>query len=232
MKTDLLDIRNQDCMEMMKEFPHNHFDLAITDPPYFDGPNKLGFYGGRCSKTGVRRNGYKKLGTWKVPDQSYFKELKRVSKEQIVWGYNYYPIENLGSGRIIWDKCNSTSTFSDCEIAYVSSIESVRIFPFMWNGMLQGSSHDGRIQQGNKRMNEKRIHPTQKPVQLYKWLLSKFAGEGMKILDTHLGSGSIAIATHYARLHLTACELDPEYYNSACERIDRETSQTEMQFNK
>ena len=228
MKTDSLDLRNVDCMEMMGEFPDEHFDLAICDPPYFDGPQKLGFYGGRCSKTGVARNGYEKLGVWSIPDEEYFAELKRVSKHQIIWGFNYYPIMNAGPGRIIWNKINSTSSFSDCEIAYCSKIDSVRLFEYMWNGMLQGSQKDGRIQEGNKNLNEKRIHPTQKPVQLYKWLIDRFAEPGMKLLDTHLGSGSIAIASHYAECHLTASEIDEGYFTKAVDRIQEQTLQQSL----
>lgn len=220
-----LDIRNVDCMELMAEFSDSHFDLAVVDPPYFDGPNKLGFYGSRRSRTGVYGNGYKKIGVWKVPGREYFAELKRVSKQQIIWGYNYYPIQNLGGGRIVWDKINSASTYSDCEIAYCSSIESVRIFRYMWNGMLQGSLSDGTVAQGNKELNEKRIHPTQKPVQLYNWVFSKFAEKGMRILDTHLGSGSSAIAAYYLGLNFTGAELDSEYYEASLDRIARETSQ-------
>jgi len=227
-KTYLLDIRNCDCMEMMREFDDNHFELAITDPPYFDGPNKLGFYGGKCSNIGVDRGGYEKLGTWKIPDQQYFNELSRVSKNQIIWGINYYPIENIGLGRIVWNKCKTASTYSDCEIAYCSMHDSVKMFTYMWNGMLQGSNADGSRAEGNKRLNEKRIHPTQKPVKLYDWILKTYAKEGDKILDTHLGSGSIAIACHYAGHELTACELDESYYNGACERIKRETAQMTM----
>ncbi len=225
MKTDLLDIRNCDNMELMRGYADNHFDWAVVDPPYFDGPNKLGFYGGRCSKTGVARNGYKKLGTWKVPGQEYFDELLRVSKNQLIWGINYYAITNLGSGRLIWDKLNGISTFSDCEVAYLSSIESVRKYTYMWNGMMQGSSRDGGIQEGNKKLNEKRIHPTQKPVRLYAWFYENYVTAGQRVLDAHLGSGSSAVAAHYAGLEFVGCELDPEYFLAACERIERETRQ-------
>ncbi len=225
MKTDLLDIRNVDCMELMKGFSDDFFDWAVVDPPYFDGPQKLGFYGGRCSKTGVARNGYKPLGTWKVPNQDYFDELLRVSKNQLIWGYNYYSIQNLGPGRLIWDKMNGANTFSDCEIAYLSSIESVRKYTYMWNGMMQGSSKDGRIQEGNKKLNEKRIHPTQKPVRLYAWFFENYVRAVQKVLDTHLGSGSSAIAASNAGLDFVGCELDEEYFSAACERIDRETRQ-------
>jgi len=131
---------------------------------------------------------------WSVPGDDYFQELVRISCRQIIWGCNYFQYP-FGSGRIVWDKVNGNSSFSDCEIAYCSSIDTVRMFRFMWNGMCQGKSiNEGYIQQGNKRLNEKRIHPTQKPVALYKWLLSNYANAGDTILDTHLGSGSICIA--------------------------------------
>ena len=110
----MVELLNIDCMEYMAKQPDKSFDLAIVDPPYFDGPNKLGFYGGRCSKTGVDRGGYKKLGVWKVPDQTYFDELFRVSKDQIIWGWKYYTVMNAGTGRIILDKMNGLSTFRDC----------------------------------------------------------------------------------------------------------------------
>jgi len=220
-----IDIRNIDCMDLMKEFEDNQFDLAICDPPYFDSPSKLGFYAERCSRVGVN-NGYSKLGDWEVPDQEYFDELQRVSKHQIIWGINYYQIQNLGTGRIFWNKHNKTSSFSDGEIAYCSLIDSVRIIDYMWSGMLQGSLSDGSRMEGNKKLNEKRIHPNQKPVQLYKILLEKFAKSGDSILETHLGSGSIAIAAHYANVHLTASEKDKDYFRLANERIKRETSQT------
>ena len=227
-KTEMLDIRNCDCMDLMAEYGDNHFDLAIVDPPYFDGPNKLGFYGGRYSNIGVDRGGYEKIGQWEVPQQPYFDELLRVSKQQIIWGINYYSINNLGPGRIIWDKCKTASTYSDAEIAYCSLHESVRIYVYMWNGMLQGSTSDGSMAEGNKALNEKRIAPTQKPVQLYRWLFSKYTTPGMKILDTHLGSGSIAIACHYANCTLVASEIEIKYYEAACERIERDTRQLTM----
>jgi len=212
-------------MDMMSGFPDNHFDLAIVDPPYFNGPQKLGFYGGKCSNIGVDRGGYEKLGTWDVPDEVYFDELLRVSKHQIIWGINYYPIRNIGSGRIIWDKCKTASTYSDAEIAYCSLFDSVRIYVYMWNGMLQGKTSDGGVAEGDKSLNEVRIHPTQKPVQLYNWIFSKYAKDGYKILDTHLGSGSIGIAAHYANVHLTGSEIDETYFNDACARIKIETQQ-------
>lgn len=186
---------NLDCMKALKEYPDNHFDLAIVDPPYFSGPEKRGFYGQKVSPIGVQRF-YEKSEEWKVPGPEYFKELERVSKHQIIFGCNYFQW-NFPPGRIVWDKCNEKNSFSDCEIASCSLHDSVRLFRYMWSGMMQGKSiSEGHIQQGNKRLNEKRIHPTQKPVALYKWLLQKYAKPGDLILDTHVGSASSLIACH------------------------------------
>ena len=128
-----------DCMEGMAQFPDNYFDLAIVDPPYFDGPNKLGYYGASITKVGVKRKGYK-VKHWEIPDKSYFDELFRVSKHQIIWGCNYYAKYIPAVGRIVWDKVNGDSTFSDAEIASTSTHDSVRMFSFMWNGFMQGLS--------------------------------------------------------------------------------------------
>ncbi len=207
-----------DCMEVLKGLPNNAFDLAIVDPPYFSGPERRQFYGKRVSDIGVQRI-YQKSERWEVPRAEYFTELQRVAKYYIVWGCNYFDYI-FAHGRIVWDKCNGSSSFSDCEIAATNLISSVRLFPFMWNGMLQGKSvREGRVMQGNKRLNEKRIHPTQKPVALYAWLLSKFAKKGWKILDTHLGSASIAIACSALGHKLLGIEIDRNYYNAAKDRI-------------
>lgn len=224
-----VELLNADCMEYMKGCADNSFDVAIVDPPYFDGPNKLGFYGARCSKTGVSRNGYKKIGKWEVPGPEYFKELIRVSKNQIIWGINYFRIQNIGPGRIVWDKCNEATTFSDCEIAYCSMIEHVRKFTYMWSGMMHGKSiKEGHIMQGNKKLNEKRIHPTQKPRNLYKWLFQNYVKTGEKILDTHLGSGSSAIEAHYHGCDLVGLEIDKDYFAAAKARFEKETAQLSM----
>ncbi len=209
---------NADCMEVMREMPDKAFDLAIVDPPYFDGPNKLGYYGTSVSSKGVKRPFYQ-AKHWSVPGEDYFQELTRVSSRQIIWGCNYFQYP-FGSGRIVWDKVNGNSSFSDCEIAYCSSIDTVRMFRFMRNGMCQGKSiNAGHIQQGNKQLNEKRIHPTQKPAALYKWLLSNYANAGDTILDTHLGSGSICIACDDLGFEMTGIELDRDYYYEACKRL-------------
>ena len=208
-------------MEYMKDIPDNVFDLAIVDPPYFSGPEKRKYYGNKTgksihSKTGakqkIKRVEYNVSQEWIIPDVLYFNELKRISKQQIIFGVNYYDII-LGIGRIVWDKVNIESSFSDCEIAYCSLHDSTRIFKYMWNGMMQGKSIiEGEIQQGNKKLNEKRIHPTQKPVALYKWLLTNYAKPGDKLLDTHSGSGSFRIAAYDLGFDLESCELDPDYY--------------------
>ena len=209
---------NANCMDIMRELPDKVFDLAIVDPPYFDGPNKLGYYGTSKSSKGVKRPFYE-AKHWSIPTSDYFKELLRVSCEQIIWGCNYFQF-CFGPGRIVWDKVNGRSSFSDCEIAYCSLIDTVRLFPYMWNGMCQGRSmSEGRIQQGNKMLNEPRIHPTQKPVALYKWLLHNYAKEGDRILDTHLGSGSICIACHDMGFEMTGIELDKDYYEAAKKRL-------------
>ena len=217
-KTDRLDLRLMDCMELMRGYPDKHFELAITDPPYFAGVAESNFYGSKVSSTGIARLcSSSKHWNENIPEQAYFDELKRVSKNQIVWGINYYEYSGC-TGRIVWDKVNDDSTFSNCEIASCTLISHVKIFRHMWNGMLQGDMKN----------KEQRIHPTQKPVALYRWLLSNYAKVGDKILDTHLGSMSHAIAAHYAGLHLTGCELDPDYFAAGIERVKRETAQMDM----
>lgn len=140
---------NMDCMEGMKQFPDKYFDIAITDPPYFSGPERRGYYGRKVSPIGVQRH-YEPSENWEVPGEDYFRELERVSKHQIIWGCNYFDW-NFPTGRIVWDKCNGSNSFSDCEIASCSLHDSVRLFRYMWNGMMQGKSiEEGWIQQGNK----------------------------------------------------------------------------------
>lgn len=211
----------------MKKYPDKFFDLAIVDPPYFSGPEKRRYYGRKVSPIGVKRL-YDEVSEWEVPDKSYFDELFRVSKNQIIFGVNYFDY-SFGSGRIVWDKVNGESSFSDCEIAYCSFHDSVRLFRYMWNGMMQGKSiSDGHIQQGNKRLNEKRIHPTQKPVNLYRWLIQKYAKEGYKILDTHVGSASSLIAFEEAGLEYIGFEKDEQIFKSALARLEGYKSQLKL----
>jgi len=200
-----------DCMELMKTMPDKSIDLAIIDPPYFNGPQKSGYYGNRYCKKGIKRQNYKEINNWDIPAQNFYNELVRVSKNQIVWGINYFSFVGIGTDRIIWDKQKAySSSFSEGEIAYCSLIKSVRFFRFRWDGMIQG----------DMKHKEKRIHPTQKPVELYKWLLTKYAKNSDKILDTHLGSGSIAVACNELGFDLTASEIDKDYFNAACKRIN------------
>lgn len=214
-------------MPAIKKYPDNYFDLAIVDPPYFSGPEKRKYYGRKVSPIGVKRL-YGETSEWEVPDKEYFDELFRISKHQIIWGVNYFDYP-FSSGRIIWDKVNGESSFSDCEIAYCSLHDSVRLFRYMWNGMLQGKSiSEGHIQQGNKKLNEKRIHPTQKPVNLYRWLIQKYAKEGYKILDTHVGSASSLIAFEEAGLEYIGFEKDEQIFKSALARLEDFKSQLKL----
>lgn len=224
---ELNHLYNMDCVEGMQQYPDKYFELAIVDPPYFSGPEKQGYYGQKISPIGVHRS-YQVSDKWVLPDPEYFTELERVSKNQIVWGCNYF-IWEFPPGRIVWDKCNGSSSFSDCEIASCSLNDSVRIFRYMWNGMLQGKSiSQGWVMQGNKRLNEIRIHPTQKPVALYEWLLGKYAKPGDKILDTHAGSASSLVACENMGFDYVGFELDTYYWQLATERLEAVRAQTRL----
>ena len=208
MKLRLNKFYNMDCMEGMKHIPDKYFELAIVDPPYgigMDGGNIGG------SNLGKAKDYTKKQWDDKAPDKEYFNELIRVSKKQIIWGANHFisKIPFDSSCWIVWDKLNS-GNFADCELAYTNFDTAVRKFEFRWNGMLQGNMKDKEI----------RIHPTQKPVALYKWLLQNYAKEGDKILDTHVGSASSLIACHQMGFDYIGFELDKEYYKLANERLE------------
>jgi len=206
---------NEDNMELMARYEDNHFDLAIVDPPY-GGNDAIGLKNNKSGKKqATKRTNYKVFENVEPPKE-YFEELIRVSKHQIIWGVNFYNNFNLSGGRICWDK--KGTAFGRAELAYYSGSKSVNICEIVWNGMLQ---HDMK----NK---ETRIHPTQKPIKLYEWLLMNYAKENDKILDTHLGSGSIALACHNLGFDLTACELDKEYYDAAIKRIDQHKAQIRM----
>ena len=211
-----------DCMDGMKLYPDKYFDLAIVDPPYFSGPERQHYYGRSESETGVRRSYNPSKMRWVPPGKEYFDELIRVSKHYIVWGCNYFDY-HFSPGRIVWDKVNGSSTYSDAEIAATDLFSSVRLVAYMWNGMMQGKSiEDGRHQRGDKRLNEKRIHPTQKPVALYEWLLMKYAEPGWIVLDTHVGSGSSLIASAKYGCTAVGMEIDPVYYDGAWKRVMEE----------
>lgn len=209
-----INITNEDNMELMSRYEDNHFDLAIVDPPY--GIARAGQTETFTKNPKHKRKAHKdKRWDNKTPTKEYFAELERVSKNQIIWGANYF-VEHLTKGTmgwIIWDKGQHGLTMSDCEIAFSSFNKASRIFVFN-RGLI--------AQKGGS------IHPTQKPFQLYRYLLNEYAKPGDKILDTHLGSGSIAIACHERGFELTACELDKEYFDSAIKRIKLETSQQSL----
>ena len=195
-------------MQLMARYPDKYFDLAIVDPPYGIG-NKLVDGGGtRKAKFDNDRHSIK----WddEIPKDEYFKELFRVSKNQIIWGSNYFNLPTTKCN-IIWDKMQEFNG-SDFELAWTSFDKASKAFRM---------SRVEAYSQG-------KIHPTEKPYKLYKWLLDKYAKQGDKILDTHLGSGSIAIACHDYGFELTACELDKEYFDKAMERINNHTAQMKL----
>jgi site-specific DNA-methyltransferase (adenine-specific) len=212
-----LDLRLGDCMDVMREFPDGYFDLAVVDPPYGIGAAAKGI--GRHTREKITR-GDMQSKQWDsaIPSDAYFQELRRVSREQIIWGGNYFPFlwDKGCRGFILWDKGNGMRgrDFCEGELAWNSINTVARIFYY------------DLLADGKERQNK--IHPTQKPVALYQYTLANYAPPGQRILDTHLGSGSSAIAAHYAGMHLTACEIDPDYYEAAKARIARETSQLAM----
>lgn len=206
--TNKIEITNEDCMELMSRYPDNYFDLAIVDPPY----------GIERFKNGIGKNDRHKVKSTAIfnnnpPTDIYFNELFRVSKNQIVWGANNFqmpPSEYF----LVWNKKQTVDNFASAEYAWVSMglKTPAKIFDY---GI-------------HKHNHTDKIHPTQKPIDLYKFILDKYTKQGDKILDTHLGSGSIAIACHDYGFELTACELDKEYYDKAIERIKNHVSQLKL----
>lgn len=225
---------NMDCMQGMKEFPDKYFDLAIVDPPYgrkeHGGRNRSGYVRQKNGSKIFVKDGQYENRKWdnEPPSEDYFNELMRVSKNQIIFGCNYFDYPLIG-GRIVWDKCNDGSNQSDAEIAYCSMNDRIDIFRYMWRGMFQGKSiTEGTTQQGNKRLNEKRIHPTQKPVALYEWLLNRYAKPNDVILDTHVGSASSLIACYNTNHKFVGFELDEYYYKVSKQRLDTEMAQMRL----
>ena len=219
--TDKITITNEDNMELMARYQDNYFDLAIVEPAYGIGASTS--FAGEKRKSGkglaLKSKHEKKEWDNAIPSKEYFEELFRVSKNQIIWGGNYFAnlLEN-SQGWIIWDKNNGTTKFADAELAHTSFDVATRIFKHTWNGMLQEKMSNKQI----------KIHPTEKPYELYKYCLDKYAKPNDKILDTHLGSGSISIACHDYGFDLTACELDKEYYEKAIQRIKNHVGQTKL----
>jgi len=213
-------LTNEDNMCLMSRYKDNHFDLAIVDPPYALGFSSYNRTNKTTNGTRIKANKYKN-SDWdnEIPKEEYFKELKRVSKNQIVWGGNYFPYlwKNGCKGFIFWKKNNPVPNFADGELAYTSFNKVAKCYEFNYYGNIEGNTSAS-----------KKYHPTQKPVKLYEWLLMNYAKEGDKILDTHLGSGSIAIACHNLGFDLTACELDTNYYNATIKRIKQHKSQLRL----
>ena len=207
----MINLYNKDCMEALKEFKENQFDLAIVDPPYGYGNKKTNILNFRQKKQHKE---------WNIsPDKNYFIDLFRVSKNQIIWGGNYFPyIWNFG-GRcfIYWHKGNPVENFADGELAWTSFDKNAKQFDFRYYGNLEGNTS-----------TTSKFHPTQKPVKLYEWILMNYAKEGDKILDTHLGSGSIAIACHNLGYYLEGYELDKEYFEAATKRLKEHQQQLRM----
>ena len=205
-------------MQGMKEFPDKYFDLAIVDPPYGIGEN--GDKNHTRSKLAEAKN-YKAFSGNDIepPDKEYFEELFRVSKNQIIWGANHFiskmPFDS--SCWVVWDKDN-TGNFADCELAWTSFDSAVRKFKYRWNGMLQENMKD----------KEYRIHPTQKPVALYEWLLNRYAKPNDIILDTHVGSASSLIACHNTNHKFVGFELDEYYYKVSKQRLDTAMAQMRL----
>lgn len=208
----MIHLYNKDCMEAMASMKDNEFDLAIVDPPYgnvdaiglLDCKNK--------NKQATKRTQYKQFANI-APSKEYFQELFRVSKKWIIWGGNFFEISG---GVIAWNKYGTA--FGEGEIAICNTHNSVRFFEYTWNGMIQQ----------NMKNKEHRIHPTQKPVALYTWLLDKYAQKGWKILDTHLGSGSSAIAAHDMGFEFHGYELDEEYFEAASKRLKQHQQQLQL----
>ena len=204
--TDKITLYNCDCMEYMKDIPDKYFDLCIVDPPYGINAGKM--------TMGSGKHKFTKGKDWdnSIPSKEYFDELFRVSKNQIIWGGNYFNLP-LNNNWIIWDKLNPNLSFSEAELAWCSIDKNIRIFKRL--STLPDLD-------GNK------IHPTQKPIKLYEWLLKNYAKPTDKILDTHFGSCSIGIACHNFGCSLDACELDEEYFDKALERVKLHVRQLDL----
>jgi len=214
---------NCDCLPEMKHFPDGYFDLAVVDPVFGEMVIQGG-YMTNSSSVMAKNNNYN-TNIWKQQktDIEYFTELFRISKNQIIWGGNYFAeeINKNSSCWLVWNKINGKNHFADCEIAWTSFKTAVRIFNFKWQGMLQGDMKN----------KESRIHPTQKPIKLYEWIYKNYLPNGGKVIDTHLGSGSNRIAAHKTgNIDFTAYELDKDYFEAQEKRFQNHIKQLVMQF--
>jgi site-specific DNA-methyltransferase (adenine-specific) len=211
---------NMDCMNYMATLPDNAFDLAIVDPPY--GIKQDGHRENNRSKLAPSKNYHKALWSQPTPTAEYFRELERVSRNQIVWGGNHLAglIGKNSPSWLVWKKF-TTGNFADCELAYTSFSTAVRLFEYPWNGMIQGFH-------GSKSKNEVRIHPTQKPIALYEWILDNYAEPGQRILDTHLGSMSSAIAANRMGFELHGTEIEEVHFEEGAARVREDLAQERL----
>ena len=209
-------VYNEDCVEALKRFPDKYFDLAVVDPPYGIGAGNVNFINRYTANKNAEK--FYRVNDWdKIrPDKIYFDELRRVSKNQIVWGGNYF-VDMMQPARcfLVWDKKTGDNSYADCEMALTSFDANAKIYQKHWLGS-KAKDHDGRL------------HPTQKPIGLYEWIYKLFAKEGDLILDTHLGSGSNRIAAHKAGLNFTGFEIDKDYYEAQEKRFKDFVSQLRM----
>jgi site-specific DNA-methyltransferase (adenine-specific) len=214
MQASKIDFLNIDCMDYMSGLEDNAFDLAIVDPPY--GLDKSSMQGaGKLKNRILNRSNT----DWDIaPQESYFKDLRRVSQNQIIWGGNYFVLPPSRCF-LIWDKKQFMPTFSACELAWTSFNKPAKIYCLARNGGSRTLAALTDI-----------IHPTQKPVRLYDWLLWNYAKPGQRILDTHLGSGSSAIAAHYFGCDFVGCEIDRDYFEAAQKRFEKETRQLVLNY--
>jgi site-specific DNA-methyltransferase (adenine-specific) len=211
-------VTNEDNMAMMARYPDNFFDLAIVDPPY--GIKEDGRKNHTRSKL-AKSSDYRERSQYDnaIPDDKYFNELFRVSKNQIIWGGNYF-IDHLKNTpcMIVWNKLNGDNDFADFELAWTSFDTAARFLNFRWAGMLQG----------NMKSKETRIHPNQKPLAVYRWIMEKYCNAGDKVLDTHLGSGSSRLAAHDLGIDFYGCELDADYFEDQEKRFKKHISQQQL----
>jgi len=222
-----IELFNEDCNIGMKRYPDKHFELACVDVPYGIGESMNDNASRGCGRGGLNHTAWsyaqaypRKEWDKQSPPIEYFIELFRVSKNQVIWGANHFieKINKNSSCWIVWDKVNYGNDFADCELAFTSFKSAVRQFTFQWNGLLQGDMKN----------KEKRIHPTQKPVKLYEWLLKNYAKQGDKILDTHGGSMSIAIACYNLDFDLTLFEIDKDYFEAGKNRLEEHKRQVRL----
>jgi len=228
-----------DCLTGMAGMADNQFDLAIPDPPYFSGPERRSFYGSDISTLRVKRVYYPVTNKWEVPGFKWYEELCRVSKNQIIFGANYFDfigvhktprgdeelqrwISEHPTGWIVWDKCARKSSFNDFELAWTSFDRPTVVFKFMWAGMMQGKSvSQGHIMQGNKKLNEKKFHPTQKPRPLYNWIFNTYCSSGESIFDPYVGSGSSRIEAYDAGLPFLGYEIEDIHFDAQEKRFQK-----------